>query len=157
MDTRPVTGQDDQRERYDDVAHRVRDQLGARIALLSTFHDGRHLFIGAAGLPPELERAREIAMIESFCTYVLEHGAQLIVDDVRHETRVAAHPLIEALGIESYAGWQISGLDGRTVGVLSVMDDRPRAWTPPELILLMEQAHACAPIVRAAVAEQARH
>ncbi len=79
----------------------MRDLLGTRIALVSTFEGGRHYFVGAAGLPPRLDRAREIPMIESFCTYVHEGGAQLVVDDVRHETRVAAHPLIGELGIRA--------------------------------------------------------
>lgn len=139
-------------ERYDELARRVRDQFGARMSLLSTFEDGRHFFIGAAGLPPELERAREIPMIESFCVYVREQGSQLIVDDVALETRVTAHPLLAELGIRSYAGWQITGVDGDTIGVLSVMDDKPRTWTAPELLRLMEEAHAAAPAVRATVA-----
>lgn len=138
-------------QRYDDLARRVRAQFGVRIALLSTFEDGRHFFIGAAGLPPALEQKREIPMIESFCTYVREQGSQLIVDDVRLETRVAPHPLLEQLGIRSYAGWQITGVDGDTIGVLSVMDDEPRAWTAAELIALMEEAHAAVPLVAAAV------
>lgn len=150
-----MSGQDAERRRYDQFAHRVRDQLDARIGLLSTFHDGRHFFIGAAGLPDDLEEAREIPMLESFCTYVHEHGRQLIVDDVNLETRAAAHPLIGTLGIRAYAGWQITGADGQTVGVLSVMDERPRAWTSQELLVLMEHAHACAPVVRAAVAGDA--
>lgn len=138
-------------QRYDELARRVREQFGARIALLSTFEDGRHFFIGAAGLPPDLEREREIPMIESFCAYVREQGSQLIVDDVRLETRVAPHPLLAELGILAYAGWQISGVDGETIGVLSVMDDQPRAWTAPELIALMEEAHAARSLVAAAV------
>jgi hypothetical protein len=147
-DTRGVTD----RQRHDEVAQRVRERLGARIALLSTFAGGRHFFIGAAGLPADLEQAREIPMIESFCTYVLEHGVQLIVDDVRWETRVAAHPLIAELGILAYAGWQILDEEGHTVGVLSVMDDKPRPWSPQELLVLLEEAHDCAPAVRADVA-----
>ncbi len=139
-------------QRYDELARRVRDQFQARMSLLSTFEDGRHFFIGAAGLPPELEETREIPMIESFCSYVREQGSQLIVDDVQLETRVAAHPLIAELGIRSYAGWQITGVDGDTIGVLSVMDDKPRAWTAPELIRLMEEAHAAAPAVRETIA-----
>ena len=140
-------------QRYDDVARRVRDELGARIALLSTFEDERHFFIGAAGLSGELDRRREIALIESFCAYVLDHGVQLIVDDVSTETRVAAHPLIAELGIHSYAGWQITD-EGRIIGVLSVMDDKPRQWTSRELLRLMEHAHDCLPLVRAAIADR---
>lgn len=138
-------------QRYDDLARQVRDELGARIALLSIFRDERHIFIGAAGLSGELERRREISLIESFCAYVLDHGVQLIVDDVRTETRVAAHPLIAELGIHSYAGWQITD-EGRTIGVLSVMDDKPREWTSRELIRLMEYAHDSLPLVRTAIA-----
>lgn len=139
--------------RYDAVAQLVRRHLGARIALLSTFEGDRHFFIGADGLPDELDRSREIPLIESFCDYVLRRGAQLVVDDVRLETRVSAHPLIAELGILSYAGWQVTGTDGRTIGVLSVMDDEPRAWTSAELLFLSDQALACAPTVRAAIAD----
>lgn len=140
-----------QHRRLDEVAHRVRGLLRTSIALVSTFEGGRHYFVGAAGLPPELDRAREIPMIESFCTYVHEGGSQLVVDDVRHETRVAAHPLIGELGIRAYAGWQITDDEGLVVGVLSVMDDQPRAWTAAELTVLVEQADACGPDVRALV------
>lgn len=149
-DPRPAyTGQ-----RHDDVALRLRERLNVRIALLSTFHDERHFFIGASGLPDDLDRAREIPLIESFCTYVRDHGAQLIVDDVSLEKRVAAHPLIAELGIHSYAGWQITDGAGRIIGVLSVMDDKPRSWTAPELILLMDEAHASAAAVKASIEEQ---
>lgn len=139
--------------RYDAVAELVRERLQARISLLSTFEGDRHFFIGASGLPEELDRSREIPLIESFCDWVLRRGAQLVVDDVRLETRVSAHPLIGELGILAYAGWQVTGPDRRTLGVLSVMDDRPRAWTSPELLFLSEQADRCAPMVREAIAD----
>jgi GAF domain-containing protein len=139
--------------RYDAVAGLVRERLAARISLLSTFEGDRHFFIGAAGLPEELDRSREIPLVESFCDWVLRRGAQLVVDDVRLETRVAAHPMIGELGILSYAGWQVTDGEGRTIGVLSVMDDRPREWTSPELLFLSEQAGLCAPEVARAIAE----
>ena len=139
--------------RYDAIALLVRERLDARISLLSTFEGDRHFFIGAAGLPDDLDRSREIPLVESFCDYVLRRGAQLVVDDVRLETRISAHPLLAELGVLAYAGWQVTDDDSRPIGVLSVMDDKPRAWTSAELLFLSDQAQACASVVRAGIAD----
>lgn len=82
-------------------------------------------------------------------------GLLSIFDDVATETRVAIHPLVAELDIRAYAGWQVTGAGGETLGVLCAMDDRPRRWTTGELTALTDLAQACGPTVRAAVARRA--
>jgi hypothetical protein len=140
----------------DDVARRVRDQLSSRYAALSIFVGDRQLFIGTDGMPARLEGTRDIPALEGFCKYVHDHGCQLVVDDVRDEDRIAFHPLVGELGVEAYAGWHVTGEDGRPVGVLAALDDRPHAWSSGELLALMELAHASGPLVRSAAARARR-
>lgn len=141
----------------DALARRLRAALDSRLAVLSVFLGERQLFVGTDGLPEDLQDVREIPVIAGFCKYVLDSGVQLIVDDVRVETGIATHPLVDQLGVEAYAGWHITGPEGRPIGVLAVMEDGPRAWTSAELLVLMELAHECEPLVRAVVAAHERH
>lgn len=136
----------------DQYARRLRDALGVRVGVLSIFVEDRQLFIGTDGLPESLRGVREIPVLEGFCSFVRDSGSQLIVDDVRHEPGLASHPLVGELDVHAYAGWHVTGEDGRPVGVLCGMHDEPRAWSSYELTTLMELAHECAPTVRAAVA-----
>ena len=103
-----------------------------------------------------LQGVREIPLLEGFCKYVRDHGRQLIVDDVRNDTGIATHPLVIELDVKSYAGWHVPGADGRPIGVLCAMDDRPREWTSAELTVLMELAHECGPTVRDVAARNHR-
>ena len=136
----------------DGYARRLRTALGSKLAILSIFVDDRQIFVDTDGLPARYVGCREIPVLEGFCKYVHDHGRQLIVDDVRDEDRIAVHPIVGELGIEAYAGWHVTGQDGRPVGVLAALDDHPRAWSSGELLALMELAHESGPWVREAAA-----
>lgn len=140
----------------DGIARRLREALGSRLAVLSVFLGERQLFVGTDGLPEELQDVREIPVIAGFCKYVFDSGVQLIVDDVSVETGIATHPLVDQLGVRAYAGWHITDEDGRPIGVLAVMEDETRTWSSPELLVLMELAHECVPLVRAVRAAHLR-
>lgn len=133
----------------DVVAAHAREALAASFAMLSIFdvENSRQLIVGVDGLPVEFAGVREIPMVESYCGYVHDHGCQLVVDDVSQELQIASHPVAHQLGIQSYAGWHVSSREGRTIGVLCVMDAVPRTWTSREVLDLMEMAHACAPLL----------
>lgn len=137
----------------DDHARGLQQAIGARVVVLSLFAgNGRHLFIGSAGLPPRLEGQWEIPEMEMLCQHLETSGGQLIVDDVRTESDFASHPLLAELDVHAYAGWHVPDRDGRPIGILAATADRPRTWSSAELTILMERAHACGPTLAAVLA-----
>lgn len=136
----------------DELARRARVALQGRYGLLSIFDERHQHILGIDGPAQVVHLDRDVPLMESFCNWVMDSGSQLIIDDVRAETRINAHPMLAALGVQSYAGWHVVDEDGRAIGVLCTMDDRPRAWSSAELTALMELAHEYGPMVQAAVA-----
>jgi GAF domain-containing protein len=147
---------DDDFRAGDDYARRLREALGTSAAVLAVFVRDRQIFLGTDGLPVLLDGVRQIPVLEGFCRYIRDSGRQLIVDDARREIGIATHPLVVALDVQAYAGWHVPGEDGRPIGLLCALDDRPRQWSSAELTMLMELAHECGPTVRAVSARGQR-
>lgn len=140
---------------YDAAAAHARQTLGSTFAMLSIFDTARarQLIVGVDGLPSQFAGVREIPMVESYCGYVHDHGCQLIVDDVAQQHDIASHPVAHQLGIQAYAGWHVAATDGRTIGVLCVMEDRPRIWTNREQLDLMDMARDCGELLEQLVTD----
>jgi Stage II sporulation protein E (SpoIIE)/GAF domain len=87
---------------------------------------------GDPGLASMLERAEP-----SLGQQVTESGRMLIVGDAAgQEPRVkAAHPMNGAKGI-TWAGLPVRDANGGVIGVLSIADHSPRAWTTRDLDIL---------------------
>lgn len=144
----PMTATHEQHVDLDAFVSGVRDTLGTAVAVLSVADatSGLQRVVGSAGLPAVGLGAHGQDAVASYCGYLVDNGCQLVVDDV-HEHEIEAHPVTVQLGIRAYAGWHVTGFDGRIRGVLCVLEPTPRSWTNAEVLTLMDLARECGPLV----------
>ena len=70
----------------------------------------------------------------SFCTQAIDHEGLFIVDDALADERFSTHPLVQGEpGIRFFAGLRIQTEEGFSVGLLCVVDRRPRTLTESQL------------------------
>ena len=134
------TGADASFDRY---ARIVRRTLGVPVALVSIVEEARQVFPGASGLPEPYATQRETPLSHSFCQYVVADRRPLIVTDARDHDRLAGNLAIEELDVIAYAGWPLTDHDGRVIGSLCAIDNRPRRWTDYDIEGLADLAAAC--------------
>jgi len=93
---------------------------------------------GSFGLPPGFPSSRVLRSDDAPCREVLARTAPVVVDDVRHDGRASALPLVGALGIGAYLGVPLVPRADRVLGVLCVLDVVARRWTERDVSRLVE-------------------
>ncbi|HEX9936015.1 MAG TPA: EAL domain-containing protein [Longimicrobium sp.] len=82
---------------------------------------------------------RHAPLSRSLCRVTAQTGAPLVIADARAHPAVRENPTLW-LGEAAYAGVPILAGDGSVLGVLCVVDSRPRAWTPADVEALADLA-----------------
>lgn len=109
-------------EAFDDVARLAAHVCAAPIAAID-FVDADRVWVKASVGSGTREVPREV----SFARYALERPGLTMIRDVRDDERFVGNPsLIAERGIRFYTGVPVTTADGHAIGVLSVMDHRPR-------------------------------
>jgi serine phosphatase RsbU (regulator of sigma subunit) len=127
----------------DRYARLVSRTVGAPVALVTLIEEGRQVFPGACGLPPEVDAARETPLSHSFCQYVVADRAPVVITDAREDDRLRDNPAIAEFSVVAYAGWPITDHTGEIVGSLCAIDNEPRFWSSHDLEQLADLAAAC--------------
>jgi len=112
-----------------DVACQLRRRLGADASLISAVHRDTQHVLAADGLPlgPYSRRL-------SFCGHAVATRDELFcVPDLAADDRFAGNPWVngENGGFRFYAAAQIRDADGQPLGVVCVVDGRPRLGLAP--------------------------
>ncbi|WP_116119670.1 sensor histidine kinase [Archangium gephyra] len=111
---------------YDELVRLAAVSCGTPIALISLVEPNRQWFRASVGLhgPSETER------VTSFCTQALQREGVFLVEDVLADERFSTHPLVQGESfIRFYAGVPLQTEDGAFIGMLCVLDRRPRGWS----------------------------
>lgn len=115
--------------RFDSLVQAAARELDAPIAVLSLVDAWRVWFKARTGLDA-VEVAREL----SFCSHGLHGGDALVVQDAQADPRFAQHPLVAGPHrLRFYAGLPLRSSRGQVLGMLCVMDWRPRQLAPAQL------------------------
>jgi diguanylate cyclase (GGDEF)-like protein/PAS domain S-box-containing protein len=127
-------------EAFDRLTRLATLALRAPLAVISLITDGRLLLKSQVGMPEPWASDRDVPLPHAIFRHAVATSKPFIIDDT------ARHPLTRdmLLGDEwshaAYCGIPLV-LEGRRVaGVLSVMDRRPRQWTPREISFLHDLA-----------------
>jgi predicted PurR-regulated permease PerM/GAF domain-containing protein len=120
----------------DRVARRVADAFDAPISLVSLIDESCQLWVGAVGLPDDLEESRKGPRETSICGHVVAAAAPLVINDAARDPRFANNPFLRERGIRFYAGAPLRTASGHVVGSLCVLDKKPRSLTDRDLKLL---------------------
>jgi phosphoserine phosphatase RsbU/P len=132
---------------FDRLTYLASQTLGVPVALVSLVTPDRQFFKSQRGLPSPYAERRETPLSHSFCQYVVEDGAALVVDDARADVRLADNPAIPDLGAIAYAGFPIRSRDGHVLGAFCAIDDRPRVWSGDDLEVIAELAGAATDVM----------
>ncbi|HWA56525.1 MAG TPA: GAF domain-containing protein, partial [Gemmatimonadales bacterium] len=118
-----------QEQAFDDLAQLAAAYCEAPIAFVSLVDEHRQWFKASLGLG-FCETPRDMA----FCSYAILEPDLLVVHDTTADPRFADNPFVTGQdAIRFYAGVPLRTPDGHAIGVLAIMDRRPRTLTPSQV------------------------
>ncbi|MEU4236965.1 ATP-binding protein [Actinoplanes sp. NPDC026619] len=120
-------------DRLTSLAARLLQANAAMVSLIDADH--QH-FASSHGL---VDGPRTRSLSHSYCKYVVQDEAPLIVADSRLDARLREISDPQAI---AYAGFPLRAPDGSVLGSFCVIDSRERDWTPDELATLGDLAEA---------------
>ncbi|MCW5851466.1 MAG: PAS domain S-box protein [Anaerolineae bacterium] len=121
-------------DRWTDRASRL---LHVPMACISVIETSGAVIQSGVGL---VEIASETGLVSSFHLFinrVVAQGQPVLLSDTRPDSSIAASPEPR---MAAYAGVPLLATQGDRLGVLSVADHQPRAWTADDLALLQDLA-----------------
>ena len=129
-------------EVYDDITRLASEICGTPISLLTLVDEKRQWFKSKQGLGVD-ETPREY----SFCAHaIIDPNEVFVVPDARYDERFHDNPLTTGEPhVIFYAGVPVRDADGRPLGTLCVIDNRPRDMSDQKL----ESLKALAKLVNA--------
>ncbi|MET0414747.1 MAG: ATP-binding protein [Actinoplanes sp.] len=127
---------------FDRLTRLAKRLVGGSVALVSVVDADRQRVVSAQGLDGELEELREAPLSHSYCKYVVEDQAPLVVSDARRDERLRNSPAIADYQAIAYAGYPLRAPDGAVLGAFCVVDSVERDWTDDDLEILCDLAGA---------------
>ncbi|MGI0492722.1 GAF domain-containing sensor histidine kinase [Alkalinema pantanalense CENA528] len=88
------------------------------------------------GLMNPLSIQRELSLDESFGIYVTDSSQSLVIPDTLNHPAFSSSSFSQQYGLRSYLGVPLITAAGQCIGVLSVMDLRPREFTQKDVEFL---------------------
>lgn len=123
--------------------------FGASMALVGALEGNRFWYPVAVGLA----NVQDVSLGEALGEHVLRERNVFLVPDMRADLRFAGSPLVTGpAGVRFFAGAPLIATSGRNIGILAVMDQRPRTASSEEmdtLRVLARQVLAQLELVRA--------
>jgi sigma-B regulation protein RsbU (phosphoserine phosphatase) len=116
-------------EAFDRLARMAATLLDAPHAFITLVDDRRSFWKSAIGMDSDDLGLRQNPVGESFCQYVVEDEAPLLVGDAAADPRTRTNRSIESLGVAAWAGVPFRGRDGDVLGTFCVVDVQPRSWS----------------------------
>jgi serine phosphatase RsbU (regulator of sigma subunit) len=121
-------------ESFDRLTALARQLLDAPFAFLTVVDDERSFWKSRLGVGED--GPRQNTLQESFCQYVVDRGAPLVLSDVRTDERTRHNPSIESMGVVAWAGFPVHTPDGHVLGTLCVVDTEVHSWSEDDVRIL---------------------
>ncbi|MBD2326031.1 GAF domain-containing sensor histidine kinase [Alkalinema sp. FACHB-956] len=126
---------------FEEAVQTAANFVDAPICWLSVMETERERMKAAIGLSRlglmnPLSIGREISLEESFGVYVTDSSQGLVVPETLHHPALSHSPLSQQYGIRAYLGVPLITSGGQCIGVLSVMDLRPRDFAQKDVEFL---------------------
>jgi diguanylate cyclase (GGDEF)-like protein len=123
-------------ERFDRVTRMAQRLFQVPIAVFSLVDAERVWFKSKVGLDfPQLQRG------DAFCSHAILTDGIIQVEDAAEDPRFRNSPVVKsAPGVRFYAGFPVRSAERRRVGVLAIMDTRPRVLDADDLSSLADLA-----------------
>ncbi|GLW89660.1 PP2C family protein-serine/threonine phosphatase [Actinokineospora globicatena] len=127
---------------FDDLAALAAGLTGCDRAFVTLVDEQRSFWKACVGVDLHEIPDRQNPVRESFCYFLVGLGDTFAVADAPNDPRTRDHPSVRPMNIGAWAGHPILDRDGRVLGSLCVIDDRPHPWEPTVLASLATLARA---------------
>lgn len=119
-------------EVLDRITYLAGEALDVPAVCASLVDPERRLLMSSYGLPVPTA----LLLSHAFRKHVVASRRPLVVADGRRDPLVASNPAVRDGTVRACVGMPFGTADGRAVGTLLAMDERPRRWTATQLDLL---------------------
>jgi GAF domain-containing protein len=123
--------------------------LGAALTSLPlafiTFVDEQRSYWKAAigaGIDGQDTTTRQNSVEQSFCQYVIDAAAPVIINDAATDPRSRNNPSVRTMGVRAWAGFPVRDPAGHVLGSFCVVDTAPREFSTHDLQVLAALADA---------------
>jgi len=124
--------------RFDRITRVAQQHFQVSIALVSLVDEDRQWFKSRQGLDAS-ETPRDI----SFCGHAILSEEIFYIPNTLTDSRFADNPLVTGPpNIRFYAGAPLHAPDGKRIGTLCIIDDKPREFSAEELAILRDLANS---------------
>jgi hypothetical protein len=120
--------------RIDRLVESARNLFGTTSAAVTFLDHDRRWVKSAVGTS-----GKETSRVGSLCDLAIDQAGVFVVEDAHLEPHVVPVPG-QIDDVRFYAGFPLEAPTGRRIGVLCIMDDRPRRFDQPDSALLRELA-----------------
>ncbi|MEV0329346.1 GAF domain-containing SpoIIE family protein phosphatase [Micromonospora echinospora] len=131
-------------EPFDRLTRLAASLLGTPFVFVTVVDATRSFWKSSTGFDDIDPEKRQTPVEQSFCRYVIDADAELVVTDARADPRTHDNPSIELTGVAAWAGFPVRSVDGQVLGTFSAMATTPRDWTPRDIEVLRTLSHAAA-------------
>jgi GAF domain-containing protein len=119
-------------ETLDRITYLAGEALDVPAVCASLVDGERRLVTSSYGLPVPTA----LLLSHAFRKHVVASRRPLVVADGRRDPLVAQNPVVRDGTVRACVGMPFGTADGRAVGALLALDQRPRRWTAPQLDLM---------------------
>ncbi len=116
-------------EAFDRLARLAATLLGTPLAFVTVVDETRSFWKSCIGVDLAGPEDQENPVEESFCQYVVDARAEVIVDDATTDPRTRDNPSVATMGVRAWAGFPLLSPDGEVLGSFCVVDVVERSWT----------------------------
>lgn len=122
--------------RFDRMIAKIARIFDVPIALISVIDAERQVILSNKGLPEDLAKAGYLSRSSSIDTYVIASNKIFIVENLARDPRFANHSFYKEKHLYFYAGAPLRAQNGQPIGVLSLLDTKPRKFNERDKNLL---------------------
>jgi sigma-B regulation protein RsbU (phosphoserine phosphatase) len=131
-------------EAFDRLTRLAATLLDTPFAFVTVVDETRSFWKSCIGVDSTDSAMRQNTVQESFCQYVVQDDAALIVPDARANPRTADNPSIASMGVIAWAGYPVRSPDGHVLSTFCAVDTTIRQWSARDLEILETLAQAAA-------------
>lgn len=135
-------------EAFDQLGRLATRVLGTPYAFVTLVDDTRSFWKTCIGVTSEDPTDRQNTVEESFCQYVVNSDAALVVGDVTQHPMTRSNPSIESMGVRAWAGYPVRDEAGHVLGTMCAVDTVARDWTADDEELLRMLADSAGNVIR---------
>lgn len=129
VDELPIT------ESFERITDLIADHFDIEVAFVGLIEEDEENFLACTGADWD-----SLTREDTICTHSMLQEDVMVVEDARTDDRFSSNEQLLNLGIQFYAGANVTTPDGHVIGQVCALDDEPRQLSEPERERLQKYA-----------------